>query len=350
MSFDDFYIDNTYDSINHKLEKCLLLKQPNMELSNINHLFFINELFKFNWITELVLVNCEIIELSIFLPNLEKLNASNNMINTIIHLPETLKKLNISNNNITVLDNLPINLNSLDTSSNKIHTIYDDIINLVSLTEINLCNNNLSKIPMFNNQLLILDISKNNLSSIENLPDSLIELDISKNEIVNIDSMPPKLEKIIAYLNNISCVTIFPNTLKYIDISYNELIWIAECPPNLEYLDVSSNKLKTININFPQSLHTLDVSENEIINDEIFKYCNIKNLKYDSLEDIIYVEDDNEINWQNLDINLPSYEDVVQENMRPLYKEVNFDNMDMSLFDSIKENITKIILKNHYVV
>jgi Leucine-rich repeat (LRR) protein len=454
---------NSNNDYKHKINKCLLLKQQIIDLSNINYLLFINELVDMNWLTELILKKCDIDCLTILPPKLKKLNVSHNMINEITYLPETLKELNISNNNmlvldnlpqlnilnishnalmsfnlplslveldishnnlsdeinlsslvnlinlnisnnnltvltnlppslkllnasknkityinisnlikldelnislneIEILDNLPINLKSLDASCNKITTC-NDIKNLVLLKDVDLCKNQLSEIPIFHNQLLTLDISKNNLSSIGKLPDSLIEIDIAVNEIQNIENIPQNLEKLVAYYNKFKYIASFPKTLKYIDISNNDIVWIAEYPPNLEHLDVSFNKLKTISLNFPSTLHTLDISENEIKNAKIFDKYNIKNLSYDSDEYNEY--DDNELtSWRNSTnftiannliknpINLPSYEDVLQENIFNKNSSRNFDNVDFSLFDSIKDdnNINNIILKNHYVV
>jgi hypothetical protein len=255
-------------------------------------------------------------------------------------------------------------LKSFDASSNSIHTI-NNIVNLISLQNVDLCKNQLSEIPLFHNTLLILDISKNNLTTINKLPESLIELDISVNDITNIEILPLKLEKLIAYYNNIKYIASLPSTLKYIDLSNNEIVWIAEYPPNLEYFDVSFNKLKSISMNIPSTLHTLDISENEIKNGLQFEKYNIKNLKYDDNdEQENYNEFDNDLtNWRNFtnftvsndliknQINLPSYEDVLDENMVDKNKSVRFDNVDFSLFDSINDdNINKIILKNHYVV
>jgi hypothetical protein len=102
--FDDFYIDPqfmSYDKLSykfnnsnypnsiynnsdnndhkHKLEKCLLLKHTFIDLSNTNYTYFINELFDFNWLTELILTNCEINDLPILPSKLEKLNVSHNI-------------------------------------------------------------------------------------------------------------------------------------------------------------------------------------------------------------------------------------------------------------------------------
>ncbi|WEJ97643.1 hypothetical protein PSN45_005200 [Yamadazyma tenuis] len=131
-----------------------------------------------------------------FLPNLLKLNLSNNQIKYLKGLPVNLLNLNLTGNSIENLTSFKefLDLQNLILVNNKLTNCTSLKYN-IHLTKLNLSNNNLSSIEGLNNltNLLYLDLSMNDLvDTIDFLKfkfDNLQDLNVSENRIQAIKNL-----------------------------------------------------------------------------------------------------------------------------------------------------------------
>ena len=121
-----------------------------------------------------------IINIPTKLPKIKTLHCTNNLLQQIDDLPNSLEDLNIDGNeftdfDISVLDNLKklsINHNRLTALENFPETLEELHASFNQLTQLNFASAD---------QLKIVNLSNNNIIRIENLPESVTDLDIDNN-------------------------------------------------------------------------------------------------------------------------------------------------------------------------
>lgn len=193
--------------------------------------------------------------------DLEDLQLTN--IKDLKHFLPNLIRLNLSNNNVKFLKGLPLNLLNLNLNNNDIKnlTSFNDFTNLqnLSLSNNHLVNcNNLQR----NIHLIKLNLSNNNLTNIDGLRklSNLIELDLSLNNLKDdIDFSKFNFENLqilnmaenqIVSVNNLQNL----KNLRVLNVNENNLQTL-HCKgkhPHLKKLLIKFNKLKSINFsNFP---------------------------------------------------------------------------------------------------
>jgi Leucine-rich repeat (LRR) protein len=171
------------DTIDYRVNECVRNNYYDIDLNHLNlsHLPKLPDDLKKNLKCLFIFDNnLTEIDLSGF-KNLEILDISNNNINSIKNIPDTLEELFCKNNKLSDLpdmknirrvncsfnsiqsikNNYP-NLTILDCSNNSIHKIQ----NIVSLKKLFASNNQITKIPNFKN-LDFLDISNNRIDTID---------------------------------------------------------------------------------------------------------------------------------------------------------------------------------------
>lgn len=174
-------------------------------------------------------------------PKLKYLMASSNKINKISFFPEELIYLDLSNNPIECIDNLPNSLETLLIVQTNIKTI-----NFTELTN-----------------LKYLDISINNLKNMDGLPYGLNYLNCSQTDIDYIDNLPTTITKLICINNNLKSINMLPETITYLDCSHNKITHLNDLPNDLLELKCTHNELTYLN-NLPPKLSSLDCSNNKL--------------------------------------------------------------------------------------
>lgn len=220
----------------------------------------------------------------IYLPNLTSLNCSHNKLEFIPFYPELtimiccfnriknlelynnskLKFLDCSHNTDLKLNIYLPNLSSLYVTDCELRELHLDLVPKIKLldcennllikldhgsllTELNICNNQITGLPTFPN-LIRLNADYNNLSLIETYVE-LEYLSVSHNKIRSIMSQP-KLIQLHSKNNLISKLGSVPN-LKIVDLSYNKLDSVEFGGSNLmAHAHLHFNPLKYVSLNF----------------------------------------------------------------------------------------------------
>ena len=204
--------------------------------------------------------------------NLKILSLSNNQLQIVPDLPNTLQSLKISNNCLIKLPELNHlnNLSILSAAHNKLNELPSLPVNLEYLDT---SNNNLSVLPDFPANLWVsINVSNNNLTVLPPLPVVLEHLEASNNNLI---VLPPLLTDFLRYLdisnNQLTELQQLPADLRYLDISNNQLTKLQHLPADLRYLDISNNQLTElqhlpINLEYLVNLEYLDTSNNNFHN------------------------------------------------------------------------------------
>lgn len=131
--------------------------------------------------------------------NLRVLDCSNNNIQRIRNLPDTLEQLICSNNIITTIHRLPDNLQIFICDNNDLIRLppFPDYLNIIQCS-----NNDLTTLPALPNGLTVLDCSRNRIAHLPALPDSLNVLKCNNNHLEEIITFPRHLE-VVNCSNNI---------------------------------------------------------------------------------------------------------------------------------------------------
>ncbi|XP_073447971.1 toll-like receptor 7 [Aquarana catesbeiana] len=233
-------------------------------------------------------------------PNLKKLNMSNNCLPTNLRLEEEkcrltiecgalnyldkLEDLDLSGNSLTTVPLFPENIKYLNLNLNNIYTLSErDFAGLTKLTSLNIGWNcyeqkmcarefNISEHALRNiTSLEILVLSLNNISSFpRNLPSSLTELYLAENKIWKIDKEDlchlAKLQKLDVQWNCQRCDDAAEACFPCQNDSALQLGPGAfDCLTNLSDLNLRGNSLSTLNNSLFDNLSCLthlDLSEN----------------------------------------------------------------------------------------
>jgi hypothetical protein len=237
-------------------------QDPQLRLNKINIGTLPEIVQRFEWVTDLYISDCNIVSLDNLPPNITLLDASNNLLKSVLpnQLPISLKRMSLARNKLEELYNLNENLEELIIDGNI--KLADNFILPNNIIQADLSNCSITKRPQGAPNLKVLKISRNKISSIDDFHETLLELDCSINEIVIIKNPPPKLIALSAYYNKIKFVVKLPEDIQTLDLSNNELCWISKFPDKIKSVDLANNNLKDIKP-LPDSLEELDIRQNK---------------------------------------------------------------------------------------
>lgn len=185
-----------------------------------------------------------------FPPSLQTLRVENCQI-TQINLNKTfIKYLFLKDNEVKELssETLPMSLITLNMNNNDL----DDSCKLYlkcfpTLVNINLDNNNFTKVPMdIPDNLDNLNIQNNEIEEVNSLPTGLKRIDLEKNKIKSFTAWGEGLNEVYLENNKLTSLTNMNNDLETLIVSDNLISNIDEFPTNLETINLSDNKLKEI--------------------------------------------------------------------------------------------------------
>jgi len=231
--------------INQKEKKFIKLPKSLIRLNLNNNL----KQYKTNYLVNLKIlemINNNIKELNITNPKLEYLNASENSIKDVKHLPESLIELKLSTNQITKIE-LPKNLLMINLTSNYLKSIpqMPKTIQTINLSY-NLINKieNLEQLNVSN-----LNLSSNEIKKIENIRNTNLRvLNITQNEINEINNLPESLDTLLCSANKIKKLILNKN-LKNIFCCDNQLVNLDLRGTNLHICNFNNNPIVQIRVN-----------------------------------------------------------------------------------------------------
>ena len=254
-------------------------------------------------IKKLVLSDNNIRKIENIPPNIEVLDISKNPLETIDfkELPKTLTELDISEcdlhsiKGVHILSNLQI-LKCSDNNLNIIPKLPDSLIKLVvNSSHVNI----FSELP----ELEILVARNNELTEVKNYPDSIVELFLGDNMITEVIDLPSNLQKLNLANNTLSSIDCeLPQSIEHLYLENNNIDEI-ELPSGVLYCNLAHNNLQSLEI--PDELLFLDVSYNRLtyISPEAFSITQFKyngNRIIKNSEDEIYGVDFSDYNdWSN---------------------------------------------------
>ncbi|KAI1100294.1 hypothetical protein F4804DRAFT_319434 [Jackrogersella minutella] len=200
-----------------------------------------------------------------FCTNVVTLNASNNLIEHLDGVPDTVRNLRLTNNHLSELTAWGhlMNLQYVDVSDNQISSLhaFKDLVHLRNLRADNNLITSLDGIKM-HDSLQILRARGNLLDEV-NLDGTklqrLVELDLESNQITSI--------KGVEQLTCLGTLNLQHNGLSYFGPSMNVSV------PNLKYLTLSNNELTSFDITPFPSLRLLHIDRNQLTTITGFSRC-----------------------------------------------------------------------------
>ncbi len=188
------------------------------------------------------------------------LECSNNQLETLPTLPQTLTTLSCYNNKLKTLHTLPQTLTTLWCSRNKLTTLPTLPQTLINLD----CDDNqLEQLPILPQLLTNLHCSKNQLKELPILPLTLTYLDCAKNQLQILPTVPLTLTDLECSNNQLQILPTLPLTLTYLQCGGNQLKTLPTLPQTLKTLWCSNNKL-TILPTVPLTLTDLYCGNNPL--------------------------------------------------------------------------------------
>ncbi|EAX92867.1 Leucine Rich Repeat family protein [Trichomonas vaginalis G3] len=218
---------------------------------------------------KLVMNNNKVMDFNMCYPKLEYLDISQNQLQRLPPLPNTIKELHIGFNHFDKIELMHQKLTVLKISLCDIKEI--GVFNLPSLQELDLSRNKLTKYPDFvkcTPNLKILHLSDNFCPEIPKLPNTITQFFFCYNNCLFIPdhiANLPKLKHLDVSFNKIKVVKNLPSSLVYFIASENDFETVSlDKLENLEYFFVERNHLTHIpNISMPK-LRKMNVSCNEL--------------------------------------------------------------------------------------
>lgn len=232
-------------------------------------------------------------DLDSFLPNLRKLDISDNQVTFLDGLPKNVMNLNISKNkieNITSFKNYNA-IQILDVSTNKLKNL-NHFVNTLHLTRLNVSNNMISSLDGIKGliNLSYLNLSQNELSGVLDFSifnfECLQELNLSENRITSVVGLDNLKELRVLNLNENRLTSISSNeasNLKKLLLKMNELTVLDVLKfPYLRVLRIDGNNLHTIKnlkrLKFLDELSCKSQSHSAVLNCILEECCNVKKL------------------------------------------------------------------------
>ena len=164
-----------------------------------------------------------------YFQNIGTLDCSNNLLNSLSNLPNSLGELYCNNNQLNNIDSLPNSLTNFNCSHNQL-SIVPILPN--PLTQFDCSYNQLTSLPTLPNLFNYLVCNNNQLTSLPYLPNSLTYLDCDSNQITSlpIGHYFDSLSSISCKENiNLNCLPQLPSSLMSIDVTGTGI----KCIPNL---------------------------------------------------------------------------------------------------------------------
>lgn len=174
--------------------------------------------------------------------HLETLKCSNNIIESLPELPESLLRLFCGDNPINHLRQLPSNLQILSC----VQTHITELPPLPeTLTHLYCSNCMLSgEFPRLHEGLKVLNFSMNRITSITNLPSTLEELFCSQNRLTALPvPLPPQLTLLYCHRNRLVEIPPLPNSITNLSCYENNLRNIPERTEHMEEYDCGEQRV-----------------------------------------------------------------------------------------------------------
>ena len=157
------------------------------------------------------------------------------------NLPSKLQKLLCFSNELKFIGYLPVTLVSLDVSDNELKSLPK--ILPPNLIELRCSNNLIEELPELPNTLSRLVCNENLLTKLPKLPNGLSTLSCNHNKLTRIPALPAVLICLDCSHNLINELQEFPKTLIQLNCSDNNLITLPELPGRVEELAINNNRL-----------------------------------------------------------------------------------------------------------
>jgi len=188
-----------------------------------------------------------------YFTSLKHLNCTNNKIDTLLNLPDSLQSLICAANWLTFIMVLPDSVTNFDCSQNQLDSLPTLPINLIYFD----CHNNsLRSLPTLPNSILYFDCSGNQLTSLPGLPPFLPKLNCAENQLTNLPLLPNTITSIYCENNSLDSLPALPATLDTLSCGSNQLASLPPLPSTLTDLECYYNQLTNLPT-LPSSLITL---------------------------------------------------------------------------------------------
>ena len=155
--------------------------------------------------------------------------------------------------------------NTLDINGLKLSRLDDYIQNLCddNITHIRCFNNNLKSIPYLPNKLEILSAGNNKLTKLPKLPDTLEKLYIPNNNLTKLPKLPKNIELLSCGNNQLAELPELPVSLHTLYCGDNQLTELPELPVSLHDLYCGDNQLAELP-ELPDTLQKLYCYNNKL--------------------------------------------------------------------------------------
>lgn len=186
---------------------------------------------------------------------LETLSCNNNKINYVQLDKTTIKSVYLQSNQIDDtfdVKYLPLTLKDLNLSKNKLSKFLNFSLH-VNLSDVNLSNNMLTQMPEFPFSIKYVNVSGNQIDDIKTLKklSNLQVLNVTNNNIKSLDNLPDNIVELYASGNPIESVECLCNKmhLQTVYCSAAQIKKINKFPENVELYVCNNNPIKSLNLN-----------------------------------------------------------------------------------------------------
>lgn len=334
LSVEGFNIPNI-SSINN-LDKLTNVILTNNNLKDVSDLKDLKSLYSL-WITnnkdvsgygklsqlyELVINDSNLNELEEFENDkLLSLNLSNNNINSISKLPESINDIYLNNNNISSLENINLNYPKLINVSLKDNNLTNlDGLNNSAICDLNLENNKIEDLSLLSNN----KCDNSNSYYMENGENSFA-LNINNNNISD-----------LSIVNGLDLYNLYATNNNIEDLSNYVM------SSNLQYLYLDNNKISDIStLNIPHHLYDLSLENNNINDASSLQDKDIDVLNLSKNKDIKNYSKINNVSVLRLnDCNITELEEF-NNNIRAIYLDDN-NIKDFSILEPLELDVLSI--------
>lgn len=200
------------------------------------------------------------------------INLSGMNLTSVPEFPPQLILLHLNDNKLETLPVLPKRLEELNVNENRL-----EVLPLLpkSLTVLDAKDNLIKNLPALPNSLEMINIEDNLLQTLPQLPVSLITLNVNKNKLTELPALPTSLSELNADENRLTKLPPLPNTLRVINVHHNHLTELPALPEQLKMLDVEDNRLTQLPT-LPRSLSQLYAANNRLTAIPRSSYINLR--------------------------------------------------------------------------